>query len=53
VVERYFLGNIAGYRIACADDTLLQVQGAPWLSFEVGDPVWCRFDADKAWLIRG
>jgi len=53
VVERYFLGNIAGYRIACAGDSVLQVQGAPWLSFEVGDQVWCRFDADKAWLIRG
>jgi putative spermidine/putrescine transport system ATP-binding protein len=53
VVERYFLGNIAGYRIACADDSVLQVQGAPWLSFEVGDRVWCRFDADKAWLIHG
>ena len=53
VVERYFLGNIAGYRIACADDAVLQVQGAPWLAFEIGDPVWCRFDADKAWLIRG
>ena len=52
VAERYFLGNIAGYRVACGD-TLLQVQGAPWLSFEVGDPVWCRFDADKTWLIRG
>jgi ABC-type Fe3+/spermidine/putrescine transport system ATPase subunit len=53
VAERYFLGNIAGYRIACNHDTMLQVQGAPWLSFDVGDPVWCRFDSDKAWLIRG
>jgi len=53
VAERYFLGNIAGYRIACGDHTVLQVQGTPWLSFGVGDPVWCRFDADKASLIRG
>jgi ABC-type Fe3+/spermidine/putrescine transport system ATPase subunit len=53
VVERYFLGNIAGYKIACAGDTILQVQGAPWLALDVGDPVSCRFDADKAWIIRG
>jgi putative spermidine/putrescine transport system ATP-binding protein len=52
VVERYFLGNIAGYRVACAGDTLLQVQAAPWLAFEVGDPIWCRFDPERTWIIR-
>jgi putative spermidine/putrescine transport system ATP-binding protein len=53
VAERYFLGNLAGYRIACAGDTMLQVQSPPWLAFEVGDPIWCRFGADRTWIIRG
>jgi putative spermidine/putrescine transport system ATP-binding protein len=53
VAERYFLGNIAGYRIACAGETMLQVQSPPWLAFAVGDPIWCRFDADRTWLIHG
>ncbi len=54
VVERYFLGNIAGYRVACADDAVLQVQGAPWLTFEVGDPglvpLRCRQGVADPWL---
>jgi putative spermidine/putrescine transport system ATP-binding protein len=53
VAERYFLGNIAGYKIACTGDAMLQVQSAPWLSFEVGDPIWCRFDAERTWVIPG
>ena len=51
ISERYFLGNITGYRIACADDLLLQVQDDPWASFDVGDEVWCTFDAAHAWII--
>ncbi len=51
VKERYFLGNITGYRIACAGDAVLQVQGEPWAAFAIGDPIWCRFDADKTWII--
>ena len=53
VSERYFLGNITGYRIACGDDLVLQVQGDPWASFGVGDEVWCSFDAEHAWIIPG
>ena len=51
VSERYFLGNITGYRIACSDDLVLQVQGDPWASFSAGDAVWCTFDAAHAWII--
>ena len=51
ISERYFLGNITGYRIACADDLVLQVQGDPWASFSVGDEVCCSFDAAHAWII--
>ena len=51
VSERYFLGNITGYRIACADGRVLQVQDDPWASFGVGDEVWCTFDAAHAWII--
>ena len=51
VGERYFLGNITGYRISCADDLVLQVQDDPWASFDVGDEVWCTFDAAHAWII--
>jgi putative spermidine/putrescine transport system ATP-binding protein len=52
VVERYYLGNIAGYKVACAADVVLQVQAPPWASYQVGDRVWCRFDSDKAWVIK-
>ena len=51
VSERYFLGNITGYRIACADGLVLQVQADPWATFEVGDDVRCTFDAARAWVI--
>ena len=51
VSERYFLGNITGYRIACADGLVLQVQDDPWAGFGVGDEVWCTFDAAHAWII--
>ena len=53
VSERYFLGNITGYRIACADGLALQVQGDPWASFGAGDEVCCSFDAAHAWIIPG
>ena len=53
VEERFYLGNIAGYRIRCAEDVLLQVQAAPWASFRVGDPLRCRFPASRAWIIEG
>ena len=53
VSERFFLGNFSGYRIACADNQLIQVQAQPWTEIAVGQDTWCSFDADKAWLIRG
>jgi len=53
VAERFYLGNMAGYKIACPGDILLQVQAPPWTSFNVGDAVWCSFDSDKSWIIRG
>ena len=52
VSERYFLGNIQGYRIACGDDSVMHVQAEPWADLAVGDKLWCVFDTDKAWIIR-
>jgi putative spermidine/putrescine transport system ATP-binding protein len=52
VMERYYLGNIAGYKLACAGDVVLQVQAPPWAGFQVGDRIWCNFDSDKAWIIK-
>ena len=51
VSERYFLGNITGYRVACRGGLVLQVQDDPWAAFGVGDEVWCGFDAARAWII--
>ncbi len=51
VSERYFLGNVTGYRIACAGGLVLQVQHDPWAAFGVGDEVRCAFDAAHTWII--
>jgi putative spermidine/putrescine transport system ATP-binding protein len=53
VRDRFYLGNIAGYRIACGAGSVLQVQQEPWHSGVVGDAVWCVFESDLAWIIRG
>ncbi len=53
VRERFYLGNIAGYRVQCANGVRLQVQAAPWASFRVGEPVRCRFPAARTWIIGG
>ena len=53
VRDRFYLGNIAGYRIACGGDgSVLQVQEKPWHADAVGDGVWCVFESDLAWIIR-
>jgi ABC-type Fe3+/spermidine/putrescine transport system ATPase subunit len=52
VRDRFYLGNIAGYRIVCADGTVIQVQEEPWHPSAVGDDVWCVFASDLAWVIR-
>ena len=52
VRDRFYLGNIAGYRIACGDGSVLQVQEEPWHAGAVGDAVWCVFERDLAWIIR-
>ena len=51
VSERYFLGNITGYRVACAGGLVLQVQDDPWAAFDVGDEVRCAFDPAHTWII--
>ena len=53
VQERFYLGNIAGYRIRCADGLILQVQAPPWAAFRVGEAVRCRFPAARTWIIGG
>ena len=52
VRDRFYLGNIAGYRIACGDGSVLQVQEEPWHADAIGDAVWCVFESDLAWIIR-
>ncbi|MDP7650620.1 MAG: ABC transporter ATP-binding protein [Rhodospirillales bacterium] len=52
VLERFFLGNIQGYRVTCEDDVMLQVQAEPWTEFSVGDSLWCVFDVERTWIIR-
>ena len=51
VAEKYYLGNVITYRIRYTDDAILQVQGQPWSTFEVGDPIWCRFDVERSWIL--
>ena len=51
VAEKYYLGNVITYRIRYTDDAILQVQGQPWSEFEVGDPIWCRFDVERSWIL--
>ena len=52
VRDRFYLGNIAGYRIACNDGSVMQVQEEPWHAGAVGDTVWCLFASELAWIIR-
>jgi putative spermidine/putrescine transport system ATP-binding protein len=52
VRDRFYLGNIAGYRIACNDGSVIQVQEEPWHAGAVGDTVWCLFASELAWIIR-
>jgi putative spermidine/putrescine transport system ATP-binding protein len=52
VRDRFYLGNIAGYRIGCGDGSVLQVQEEPWHPGAIGDAVWCVFESDLAWIIR-
>ncbi len=52
VRERFYLGNFCGYRVACADGTIIQVQEEPWHGGGVDDDVWCIFASDLAWIIH-
>ncbi|MBM3571739.1 MAG: ABC transporter ATP-binding protein [Alphaproteobacteria bacterium] len=52
VRERYFLGNLADYRVAMADGSMLQVQQPATTRFPVGQRVHVGLPADRAWLVR-
>ena len=52
VSERFFLGNISGYKVACSGETIIQVQEDPWTQCAVGDDIWCTFSTDQTWIIR-
>jgi putative spermidine/putrescine transport system ATP-binding protein len=52
VEERYFLGNIADYRIRMSDGSLFQVQQPAHAAFAVGASVGVRLPAERAWLVR-
>jgi ABC-type Fe3+/spermidine/putrescine transport system ATPase subunit len=51
VRDRTYLGNIAGYRVVCADSSVIQVQEEPWHASAVGDEVHCIFESNLAWII--
>lgn len=51
VLERFYLGNIAGYRIQCDDGLVIQVQAPPWASYRNGDLVRCLFPPRRTWII--
>jgi putative spermidine/putrescine transport system ATP-binding protein len=52
VEERYFLGNIADYRIRMADGSVLQVQQPAHAAHAVGASLGVRLPAERAWLVR-
>jgi putative spermidine/putrescine transport system ATP-binding protein len=52
VAERYFLGNLADYRIKMADGSVLQVQQPATATFAPGAVVHVVLPADRAWLVR-
>jgi putative spermidine/putrescine transport system ATP-binding protein len=52
VVERHDLGNVAAYKVRCAEDSIVQVQEEPWTRCAVGDVVWLWFPQDRTWVIR-
>ena len=52
MIDRFYLGNIAGYRVVCGDGSTLQVQEEPWHTGAIGDEVWCVFESALAWIIR-
>lgn len=51
ILERFYLGYLAGYRVACGDGLALQVQEEPWHEFHVGDNVWCTFPGEQVWVL--
>jgi putative spermidine/putrescine transport system ATP-binding protein len=52
VTERYFLGNLADYRVAMRDGSTLQVQQPATAAFAPGDDVRVVLPVDRAWLVR-
>src|SRR5262249_15138670 len=52
VLERFYLGNLAGYRVGCGDGITVQVQEDPWHECVVGDQVWCSFPSAQAWIVQ-
>jgi putative spermidine/putrescine transport system ATP-binding protein len=52
VAQRYFLGNLADYRVAMADGSLLQVQLPATVAHPPGAAVHVVLPAERAWLVR-
>ena len=52
IEERYFLGNLADYRVRMADGSVLQVQQDAHAPFSQGADVGVRFAPSRAWLVR-
>jgi putative spermidine/putrescine transport system ATP-binding protein len=52
VTERYFLGNLADYRVTMADGSVLQVQQPATAPHPTGARVHVALPAERAWLVR-
>ena len=52
VSERFYLGNLSGYKVTCAGGSVLRVQEDPWTDFSIGQDIWCAFETHNAWIIR-
>jgi putative spermidine/putrescine transport system ATP-binding protein len=52
IEERYFLGNLADYRVRMGDGTVLQVQSEAHAPFSPGTKVGVRLADSHAWLVR-
>jgi putative spermidine/putrescine transport system ATP-binding protein len=52
IEERYFLGNLADYRVRMGDGSVLQVQSHAHAPFSPGSAVGVRLSDSHAWLVR-
>lgn len=52
ITERFYQGNLIGYRVACTDGTIVQVQEQAWHEGIIGEDICCTFQGDQTWIVR-